>query len=748
MNMSKNFIYISFFIFSSVFCFPQERSLEINQNEIDFYIQEMENIYKKDPLYVLSLYDEINNSEFYHKNELVKWETDRLAANAYLVIGDIERSFKIFNNLNEKILTSLTIKLKVKFYNNIASAYKKTGNQADVLNNYNKALNLVREGKNKKSLADQLTQLGIYFYTLDSLSKAEMNLSEALDIYNDINDLNNSALTKLNLSRIDIKKRDFNSGFNKAKEARQYFENFNNTLSVSEATHLMGLCKCRDGKFGPATKLLDDAIKLANKESNTVNLAEFYTAKLELLIAKGETDSTKIYHDKILRISDSLSRSEINNKLSLFRKRLEKEKYIARLKSEEAAQEKNVSLFLSIVSFLSFLFLIIIIISFYKKMKSRNLLTEKNRELNSINSKFSAFIEQTDEAILIINSEEEIILWNKYFEKVTGIESQKALGENFRNLFKIIIGKNESSNIELYKKIELVLEGELSSFEDLELNLITDENNVTYVLANCYSITTEDEKFIELIFRDISLQKKYELELIKAKNLAVSSEKLKSEFLTQMSHEVRSPLSTILGYTNLLEQELKPRLDEDLQDSFVSINNAGKRIIRTTDLLLNVSDVQSGNYELNPVEFDILLDVIQPICDDLISEAEKKNLKLTINNKSSNNNQTADLYSTEQIIENLIDNAIKYTNEGQIEINIFNKDSNLMIEIRDTGIGIAEEYIDHLFEPFSQEEQGYTRSFEGNGLGLALVKYFCDLNNYQIKVKSEKNIGSRFILSL
>jgi signal transduction histidine kinase len=108
-------------------------------------------------------------------------------------------------------------------------------------------------------------------------------------------------------------------------------------------------------------------------------------------------------------------------------------------------------------------------------------------------------------------------------------------------------------------------------------------------------------------------------------------------------------------------------------------------------------------------------------------------------------NVLSDEYSITQIFANLIDNAIKYTKKGKVEILLEkNKTGNITVEVKDTGIGINKEFLPRIFEPFTQEEQGYTRSFEGNGLGLALVKRYCELNNIIIEVDSVKNEGSTF----
>ena len=102
-------------------------------------------------------------------------------------------------------------------------------------------------------------------------------------------------------------------------------------------------------------------------------------------------------------------------------------------------------------------------------------------------------------------------------------------------------------------------------------------------------------------------------------------------------------------------------------------------------------------------------------------------------------------YSLSQLFVNLIDNRLKYTRNGYVQIKIYNDDNGtLSVNVEDTGIGIAEEFLPTLFKPFTQEEQGYTRKFEGNGLGLALVKRYCELNDAVISVHSKKVVGTTF----
>jgi signal transduction histidine kinase len=182
-----------------------------------------------------------------------------------------------------------------------------------------------------------------------------------------------------------------------------------------------------------------------------------------------------------------------------------------------------------------------------------------------------------------------------------------------------------------------------------------------------------------------------------------------------------------------------------LQASFNIIESAGQRITRTIDLILNMSEIQTGTYEYIPRKIDIYKDILATLKCEFKGIADSKGIKFEIISKTDNAIKVIDSYTVMQIFANLIDNAFKYTNKGKVQVVIKkDKSGNLVVSVKDTGIGMSAKYIPKLFRPFSQEEQGYTRKFEGNGLGLALVKNYCDLNNAAISVKSKKNVGTTF----
>jgi signal transduction histidine kinase len=249
----------------------------------------------------------------------------------------------------------------------------------------------------------------------------------------------------------------------------------------------------------------------------------------------------------------------------------------------------------------------------------------------------------------------------------------------------------------------------------------------------------------EQLIREIEDRRKVEEQLIHAKESAERSERLRSEFLAQMSHEIRTPVNSILSFTSLLKAELEDTLPEDLKPSFSIIESGGRRLIRTIDLILNMSAIQAGVFETKPVKFDLVKDALVPLMGEFTSSARTKNLDLKLQLRTDQTSIVADLYTVTQIFANLIDNAIKYTKAGSVIVIVEKPEGGkLRVMVKDTGIGIAKEFIPYLFDAFTQEETGYSRRFEGTGLGLSLVKKFAEMNYSEVIVTSEKGKGTVF----
>jgi len=243
---------------------------------------------------------------------------------------------------------------------------------------------------------------------------------------------------------------------------------------------------------------------------------------------------------------------------------------------------------------------------------------------------------------------------------------------------------------------------------------------------------------------DINEIKYAEQELILAKDKAEEMNRLKSSFLSNMSHELRTPLIGILGFAELLKEELT---DEDFKVQANIILESGNRLKETLDLILDLSKIEAESLMVNSELID-LTSYIPNLVKVFEKSAEVKGLELKVITGEELLFSNLDKVLLNSIVNNLVNNAIKYTQQGKvtIEINkIFNNEKrNVELKVKDTGIGIAEENLEIIFEPFRQASEGWNRNFEGTGLGLTLVKKYVESMNGLISVESKVGIGSTF----
>ena len=347
-------------------------------------------------------------------------------------------------------------------------------------------------------------------------------------------------------------------------------------------------------------------------------------------------------------------------------------------------------------------------------------------------------LKSINECVSITDIEDKIIFVNESFLKTYGYDENELLGKNIN----MVRSVNNSPDL-----IKGILHSTFQGRWHGELWNKRKDGSEFQIYLSTTIIYDKENKILGLIgvAKDVTEAKINQQELIKAKEKAEESDKMKSEFLAQMSHEIRTPLNAVLGYTEYLSDLFGEPKDSEVIDCFSGVNLAANRIIRTIDLLLNTAEFQAGSYQPRFHQIDLDKDILNKLYKEQLQNAKQRGLELIYNCELNDSKILADEYSTIHIFANLIDNALNYTKKGKVEILLTkNEDDNVVVEIKDTGIGIAKDFLPKLFKPFSQEEQGYSRSFEGNGLGLALVKNYCDVNIALIEVESVKNVGSTF----
>jgi two-component system phosphate regulon sensor histidine kinase PhoR len=226
-----------------------------------------------------------------------------------------------------------------------------------------------------------------------------------------------------------------------------------------------------------------------------------------------------------------------------------------------------------------------------------------------------------------------------------------------------------------------------------------------------------------------------------------SMESFRREFLGNVSHELKTPIFNIQGYIHtLIDGAIR---DENVNMQYLQRSSKSvDRMINIVEDLEMISKIESNQLELEFTRWDIV-DHLQELFDILEMKAKKRSVSLSINNQSTNNFVEADRDKISQVLINLIENSIKYGNEGgHTKVRLFEMGENLLIEIADDGAGIPAEHLPRLFERFYRVDKSRSRSAGGTGLGLSIVKHIIEAHRQTINVRSTENVGTTFSFTL
>jgi signal transduction histidine kinase len=235
-----------------------------------------------------------------------------------------------------------------------------------------------------------------------------------------------------------------------------------------------------------------------------------------------------------------------------------------------------------------------------------------------------------------------------------------------------------------------------------------------------------------------------------AEEKALLATKAKSVFLANMSHELRTPLTAIMGYSTILQRELKsgsPQAIDDLR----RINSSGQHLLELINDVLDLAKIEAGRVTLDPRPFDIV-GLVEEVTSSVEPLVDRNGNTLSVDLHASLPQVELDRTRTGQILLNLLSNAAKFTRYGQIDLRVYPEsdpyDDWIVFEVRDTGIGIPPKKLDVIFEAFGQADSSTTREFGGTGLGLTITRQFCEMMHGTISVTSTMGTGSTFVVRL
>jgi CheY-like chemotaxis protein len=246
-------------------------------------------------------------------------------------------------------------------------------------------------------------------------------------------------------------------------------------------------------------------------------------------------------------------------------------------------------------------------------------------------------------------------------------------------------------------------------------------------------------------YRDISDRKRTEEALRAARVAADAANKAKSDFLARMSHELRTPLNGILGYAQILKRE--QQLNEAQRRGIEVIQNSGEHLLELINDILDLSKIEAQRFELHPSQFD-LSTILRTVVDLIKVKADEKKLRFVYETLSELPRIVfGDARVMKQVLLNLLGNAIKFTDRGQVTLQALYHEHRITFRVRDTGVGIPAEKLKEIFEPFKQVGDGM-RKVEGTGLGLSISKRLVEMMKGTLSVESTIGSGSIFAIEI
>jgi PAS domain S-box-containing protein len=376
---------------------------------------------------------------------------------------------------------------------------------------------------------------------------------------------------------------------------------------------------------------------------------------------------------------------------------------------------------------------------------ARDITAQKKLEQQLRNQQFYArsLIESNIDALMTTDPLGIITDVNQQMESLTGFTREELIGSPFKNYF------TDPQRAE--EGIKSVLsEGKVTNYE---LTARAKSGKETVVSYNATTFADRDGK-LQGVFaaaRDITERKRFE-QTLQEKGIEMENANMaKDRFLASMSHELRTPLNAIIGFTGTLLMKLPGPLTKDQENHLQNISTSAKHLLLLINDLLDLAKIESGKVELR-LEPIFCQSVLQEVSATLSPMAESKGLKLILDMPDHDFIVSTDRRALSQILLNLVYNAIKFTEKGEVRVELRRRGDNGSVRtelcVVDTGIGIKPEDQEKLFHAFTQVNTSGSRRYEGTGLGLHLSKKLAELLNGNITFRSEYGKGSEFTLSL
>lgn len=364
------------------------------------------------------------------------------------------------------------------------------------------------------------------------------------------------------------------------------------------------------------------------------------------------------------------------------------------------------------------------------------------REHSESDKFYKILLQSADDGISFYDSDWNLKFTNSAFYKLIGYDDQSYNSSNPGDFV-------HPDDIDYLSNRLVALKNR--GFHESELRLRHKDGHYVNLSSRSVVVKGENGEILGAltISRDITKLKLVHEELIKANQEAETSNRLKTSFLANISHEIRTPLNSVVGFSNLL---LANDITQGAKEEYIEhINHNSEKLLQIIGDIIDLSRLESSQIEITYEESSV-----NDIVNEVIEEAKQvirrneKSITLNVKNQFETN---GDLIFTDKIwlkrvLSHLMDNALKFTLDGSVELSYYKENEDILFKIKDTGIGINKENLSRIFEEFRQEIDGHHRPFEGLGIGLTLAKEVVERMGGKIFVQSEKGIGSEFSFSI
>lgn len=359
----------------------------------------------------------------------------------------------------------------------------------------------------------------------------------------------------------------------------------------------------------------------------------------------------------------------------------------------------------------------------------RSAVRRRTQQLVESRARFRRLAEATTEGI-ILHREGDILDVNRALSDMMGYDRDELMGRSFQS---VLSTSTEESDWE---------ELQTSETSPTEVMLVRKDGSSFPAEIDERVVTAAEQRVRVAALRDITDRKRREAELVEAKEEAEEMARLKSSLLNNMSHEFRTPITSILGYAEVILEEP----DADHEAFALHIRRSGQRLSRTLQAVLEMAQLEAGTMHVTPEEVEVG-PVVRGVVREYGEPSEAEDVSVQVDRAASCVLRT-DRQLVRRIVGHLLHNAIKFTHDGEVRVSVEEHAGAAEITVSDSGTGIPPAFREHLFTPFKQASEGRTRTHEGVGLGLALTKRMLDLLGGDVAIDSEEGEGTTVVVTV